>query len=81
MTPFFSRENPHFSAFVDLLVKIAYDADLFERCVYLLAGFALTEREGENRDSIQNRLFGLFWMCLSGTEAGPDARENLTRRF
>lgn len=78
---FFSRGNPHFSTFVDLLAKIAYDADLFERCVILLAKFALTESEGENRDSIQKRLFSLFWMGLSGTEAGPDARENLARRF
>ena len=78
---FFSRENPRFSTFVDLLAKIAYDADLFERCVILLAKFALTETEGENRDSMQKRLFSLFWMGLSGTEASPDARENLARRF
>ena len=78
---FFSRENPHFSTFVDLLAKIAYEAGLFERCVNLLAKFALTEREGENRNSIQDRLFGLFSLYLSGTEADPDARENLVRRF
>ena len=78
---FFSRENPHFSTFVDLLAKIAYEAELFERGVNLLAKFALTEREGENRNSIQNRLFGLFSLHLSGTEANPDAREDLTRRF
>lgn len=78
---FFSRENPRFSTFVDLLAKIAYEAELFERCVNLLAKFALTEREGENRNSIQDRLFGLFSLYLSGTEANPDARENLIRRF
>ena len=78
---FFSRENPRFSTFVDLLARVAYEADLFERCVDLLAKFALTEREGENRDSIQERLFGLFSLYLSGTEADPDARENLARRF
>ena len=78
---FFSRENPHFSTFVDLLAKIAYEAELFERCVNLLAKFALTEREGENKDSIRNRLFGLFSLYLSGTEADPDTREDLTRRF
>ena len=78
---FFSRENRHFITFVNLLTMIAYDADLFERCVYLLAKFALTEREGENKDSIQNRLSGLFCMCLSGTEADPDARESLAHRF
>ena len=49
--------------------------------VDLLAKFALTEREGENRDSIQDRLFGLFSLYLSGTEANPDARENLVHRF
>ena len=78
---FFSRENPRFSTFVDLLVKIGYDSDLFERCVRLLVKFALTEKEGENWDSIQNRLFGLFSLYLSGTKAGPDAREDLARRF
>ena len=78
---FFSRENPHFSIFVDLLVKIAYDSDLFERCVNLLAKFALTEEEGENRDSIQNRLFGLFSLYLSGTHAGLELREGFVRRF
>ena len=78
---FFSRENPHFSTFVDLLVKIGYDSDLFERCVNLLAKFALTEEEGENRDSIQNRLFGLFSLYLSGTHAGLELREGFVRRF
>ena len=78
---FFSRKNPHFSTFVDLLTAIAYDTDLFERCVTFLAKFALTEEEGEKTDRIQDRLFGLFSLCLSGTEASPDARENLARRF
>ena len=78
---FFSRENPHFTTFVNLLIAIAYDADFFERCVTLLAKFSLTEREGENWDSTQNRLFGLFSLYLSGTHAGPDAREELARRY
>ena len=75
---FFSRENPHFSTFVDLLANIAYDPKLFERCVNLLAKFAL---QGENLDTVQDRLFGLFSLYLSGTEASPDTRENLARRF
>ena len=78
---FFTRENPRFSTFADLLAAIAYGADLFERCVNLLAKFALTEREDENRDSVQGRLFGLFSLSFSGTHAGPDARERLARRF
>ena len=79
--PFFSRDNPHFSIFVGLLVKIGYDSDLFERCVRLLVRFALTEEEGENWDSIRSRLFGLFSLYLSGTHAGPEAREGLARRY
>ena len=75
---FFSRENPNFCTFVDLLATIAYDADLFEKCVNLLAKFAL---QGENLDTVQDRLFGLFSLYLSGTEASPDTRENLARRF
>ena len=78
---FFSRENPHFSVFADLLVKIAYESDLFERCVTLLVKFALTEEEGENCDSIRNRLFGLFSLYFSGTHAGPEAQEGLARRY
>ena len=78
---FFSRENPHFFTFANLLAAIAYDADLFERCVNLLTRFALAEREDENRDSVQGRLFGLFSLSFSGTHAGPAARERLVRRF
>ena len=78
---FFAKEKPHSSTFADLLAAIAYDADLFERCVTLLARFALTEEEVERTDRIQDRLFGLFSLYLSGTEGNPDARENLARRF
>ena len=77
--PFFSRNNPYFPIFVDLLVKIGYDSDLFERCVRLLVKFALTEEE--NWGSIRDRLFGLFSLYLSGTHAGPEAREGLARRY
>ena len=78
---FFSRENPHFSTIVNILVAIAYDPDLFKRCVILLAQFALTEREEENYDSVSDRLFNLFSLYLSGTEAGLDVREAVVRHF
>ena len=78
---FFSRQNPHCSTIADLLVSIAYDPDLFERCVTLLAKFALMEQEEGKEDNIQDRLFYLFSLYLSGTEASPDTRENLARRF
>ncbi len=78
---FFSRKNSRFSRFVNLLAKIAYDPNLFKRSVTLLAKFALTEREGENNDSIRDSLFGMFSLYLSGTEADPDVREKVARGF
>ena len=82
METFFSRGNPHIPTFVDILVSIAYSAELFERCVVLLAKFALMGQEEEKKNNnIQDRLFGLFSLCLSGTEASPDTRDSLARRF
>ena len=75
---FFSRQNPHVSTIVSLLTLIAHDAYLFERCIRLLAKFALTEKDWDN---IRERLFGLFSLYLSGTEAGPDMRGDIVRRF
>ncbi len=77
------RGNSRLSTFADLLVAIAYDPDLFERCVVRLAKFALmeTEEEGENVSGIRGRLYGLFSLYFSETEAGPDAREHVARRF
>ena len=77
------RGNWRLSTFADLLAAIAYDPDLFERCVVHLAKFALmeTEEEGENVSGIRGRLYGLFSLYFSETEANPDAREDLTRRF
>lgn len=77
---FFSTKNPFFSVFVNLLTTIAYDPDLFERCVILLAKFVLSEM-GENDNSRQDRFFGLFSLYLSGTEASPDVREKVCRHF
>ena len=78
---FFSRQNPHCSTIADLLASIAYDPDLFERCVTLLAKFALAKKEGEKTNRIQDQLSSLFSLSLSGTNASPDIRENLARRF
>lgn len=77
---FFSTRNPFFSVFVNLLTTVAYDPDLFERCIVLLAKFVLSEMEEKNNYG-QDRLFGLFSLYLSGTEAGPEVREKVCRRF
>ena len=77
---FFSTKTPFFSVFVNLLTTIAYDPDLFERCIILLAKFVLSEME-ERDNNGQDRFFGLFSLYLSGTEAGPDVREKVCRHF
>ena len=77
---FFSTKNPFFSVFVNLLTTIAYDPDLFEKCVVLLAKFVLSEMEEKDNNG-QDRFFGLFSLYLSGTEAGPEVREKVCRHF
>ena len=76
----FSTKTPFFSVFVNLLTTIAYDPNLFERCVILLAKFVLSEMEEKDNNG-QDRFFGLFSLYLSGTEAGPDVREKVCRHF
>lgn len=77
---FFSTKNTFFSVCVNLLTTIAYDPDLFERCIVLLAKFVLSEMEKKD-NSGQDQFFGLFSLYLSGTEAGPDVREKVCRHF
>lgn len=74
--------NPGASKISGFLFFIAYDPALFERGVLLLARFALTKtRSGQDQDYVRRGLCSLFWMCLSGTEAAPEAREQVIRRF
>ena len=76
---FFGAVNPNARALAVLLCSIAYDAALFERCIALLARFAIAL--GEPQDDVRSRLFALFALYLSGTEACLDLRERTTRRF
>lgn len=71
---FASRDNPHFYEYVSILRHIAYDQDLFVRSVGLLCQFALSERPGENYNSIRNVLKSLFFIYLSGTHAPAGVR-------
>ena len=76
---FFSDIFPRDSDLVGLLVSIAYDPGLFERCIHLLSKLALG---GSIRGSeITKRISALFSQHLSGTEAPPELREQVVRRF
>ena len=76
---FVSFANRHRFTFVNLLALIAYDNSHFERCVSLLAKFALAELNPETHS--RDRLFGLFSLYRSGTEADPATRERVVRRY
>ena len=76
---FLSDIIPHDLELVGLLVSIAYDPDLFERCINLLVKLAV----GDDQRGIQIRsqVAALFSLHLSGTEASPDIRERVMRGF
>lgn len=78
---FFGEANPNARAIAVLLCSIAYDAALFERCIALLVQFATSQGDDQRpRSDVPDRLFGLFALYLSGTEAGPELREKALRR-
>ena len=78
---FFTEANPNGRAIAVLLCSIAYDAALFDRCIALLVQFAIAQSQPQQPHSdVADRLFGLFALYLSGTEADPDLRETALRR-
>ena len=66
----------------ELLCGIAYEPEFFERCVRLLAMTARLEANDTSQPTgPRAQLFGLFCMYLSGTNAGPEIRLPIVRRF
>ena len=78
---FCSRNNHNFSVFVQLLRKIAYDDQYFDRAAELILRFADTEKAGENNNSIASQLSSLFSLYLSGTQATPSRRHAFVKRM
>ncbi|EGR2722793.1 hypothetical protein DUG83_15060 [Vibrio parahaemolyticus] len=73
---FLSRENPHYISITRLLRSLAYEDDLFGQCFDLLCRFALSEKKGENNNSVRSLLCSLFQLYLSGTHAKVERRVN-----
>ncbi|WP_459480629.1 hypothetical protein [Clostridium saccharoperbutylacetonicum] len=71
---FFSRNNNHYLIFTRILRSLAYDKKLFNRSVELLCRFALSEKPGENYNSIRDLVKSLFYIYLSGTHATIEQR-------
>lgn len=59
---------------VRIIRLIAWDADLFDRCMDLLIRFALAEPTDKCSDSTRNVIESLFQMYLSGTRASTEQR-------
>jgi hypothetical protein len=78
---FTSRDNPNFIWLTRLLRSLAYDADLFDRCVAILCRFALSEKSNEKSDSIRDLLKSLFWLHLSGTHATAKQRLQIVKKL
>jgi hypothetical protein len=65
----------------EIIRSIAYDAELFDRCVSLLVQCALLEREGGGHRPQNDRLKSLFYLYLSGTHATLEQRKAVVSRL
>ena len=70
----------HGRVIAEILCAIAYDAELFERSVNLLARIALSKTETQAPTGSHDRLSALFSLHLSGTLAGLDTRARIVRQ-
>ena len=69
-------------AVTELLCSIAYEPEVFERCVGLLAMSARLDADDTSQPTgPRARLFGLFSMNFPGTNAGPATRLPMVRRY
>lgn len=66
---------------VSLLRSIAYDPDLFERAMILMAGFVPDGEKTNNLGDAENVFYSMFTIYLSGTHAPPEARAALIRKL
>lgn len=71
---FFSTENRARGAIKRLLRSIAWDKQLFERCIKVLVGFALAESSIYKSDRTAELIKSMFPLYLSGTHASKEQR-------
>lgn len=71
---FFSTENGARGAIKRLLRSIAWDKQLFERCMKVLVGFALAESPAYKFDRATELIKSMFPLYLSGTHATKEQR-------
>jgi len=71
---FFSTENGARGAIKRLLRSIAWDKQLFDRCIRVLVGFALAESPAYKSDRAAEIIKSMFPLYLSGTHATKEQR-------
>lgn len=71
---FLSAENAGRSDFAHLLRSLAYDAELFERCIRVLVAFYEAEESDDHHQSVKDTIRSFFNLYFSGTQASPQQR-------
>lgn len=71
--------TPHRWQLTLLLKSLAYDPKLFDTAAAIIARFVAAEAPDENHNSARGAFEELFHLHLSGTQALPDKRRQLTR--
>jgi hypothetical protein len=71
---FTSTDNKHCESFVNLLRKIAYEAELFDRSVHVLCRFCLVKDTEKRYNHAREVLKSLFYLFGSGTQATVEAK-------
>ncbi|CAM3016673.1 hypothetical protein [Legionella worsleiensis] len=77
-----SQHHSYFE-FVKILRLLAYEAQLFDRCVQVLIHFALIEKveNGDNSNSSRATLRSLFFLYLSGSHASIEQRAGVINKL
>ena len=76
-TEFLTRKNKQYIEITRLLRSLAYYSEYFDQCLESLCLFALSEKKGENNNSIRETVKSLFQLYLSGTHAPKEQRLNV----
>lgn len=71
--------NPRRTTILSLLQSLAYEPDVFDRCVAMLLRVADFEDESNNYDSVRDKIVGFFQAYLSGTHASIGQRLAVVR--
>lgn len=76
-----STEHPHRALFSRTARSIAYEPELFERAIHVVARFNEAEPEDFRHESSREMFEALFRVVLSGTVAPPTVRFGVVRRW